>query len=113
MRKSASLTEVIIGAVILATVFTGLIAVVVSSRKFISRASRRLTSANLIRASISDLYYQVRNDTLATGALSSGVHNISNFTIDNVVYTRNYTVNASVESGYDYRKVDMTASFPD
>ena len=51
-RKSVTLIEVIVGAIILASVFAGLIGAFFSVRRYISHDNNRLISANLIIRSL-------------------------------------------------------------
>ena len=63
MKKSFTLMEVVVGAIILALVFGGLIAALVGARSYVKRADKRLISVNLIRKSFDELYPEVRADT--------------------------------------------------
>ena len=62
-KKSMTLMEVIVGAIILALVFGGLIAALTGARSYVKRADKRLVSVNLIRAAFDELYPAVRADT--------------------------------------------------
>lgn len=110
--KSAILTEVIIGAVILAVVFGGVISVLVSVRQHIGRSNRRMAAVNILRSGLSFLDFYVRNDTIDTEWLASGFHQFNDTTLDGLVYTSNYTVNITPEAGCEYRQVTATVVYP-
>jgi len=113
MRKGVSLVEVVVGAIILAIVFGGLLATFVGVRRYVRRANRRLIVVDLISQTMSDLYRAVREDTWNTGTLQAGSTNIGGYTIDSQVYQdggspNSYTV---ANTGADYRRVDVTINY--
>jgi type II secretory pathway pseudopilin PulG len=105
-----TLTEVIVGAILLAIIFGGLLASFISVRKYINRANKRLVSANLARGVLNGLYREVNADWDTTGGLTIGPHNNAlNTTIDSYTYTGNYTVSST---GNDYRQVTINIIYP-
>jgi len=97
-RKGFGLTEVIVGSIILAVVFTGFFASFVASRKYIKRANNRLVAANLIRSKFSSLYNEVREDKWSNPAplpLAIGVHTFTggNYDVAAVGNYRKVTIN--------------------
>ncbi|MFH1772461.1 MAG: type II secretion system protein [Candidatus Omnitrophota bacterium] len=58
-KKSMTLVEVLVSAVILATVFAGLFASFISARKYVSRANKRIVSSSLARSVFGFLHPQV------------------------------------------------------
>ena len=117
MKKAVTLTEVIVGAIILAVAFAGLFATFVAVRKYVKRANKRLIAADLISQTLNDLYRAVRADEwdaadpggpypLETAAPGT----INNYTIDGQNYGGNsYSV---VATPGDYRRVTVTVNYP-
>lgn len=123
VRKAVTLTEVIVGAVILAAVFAGLLASFVTTRKYINRAHKRLVTVNLARAVLDKLYSEVRQDNwnvsstpLYAQNTDWHVHQLSElgFTtpldIDKLKYGGNYEV--SQINNRDYRQVRVNITYP-
>ena len=114
-----TLTEILIGTVILALVFGGLLATFVGVRRYVRRANRRLIATNLARLDLNDLYREVSENVWNIGGLSVGVTNIPAYTIDQQVYQdtvaplglNRYTV--TNVPGQDYRRVSVVLNFPD
>ncbi len=119
-KKSFTLTEVIVGTVILALVFGGLLAAFTAARRYVTRANRRLVAANLTRSVLERLYKEVREDTWddADSPLSVGDHTLSDTNpavdtaaitdIDAMSYSGEYTVNSV--SSEEYREVVVTVT---
>lgn len=113
MRKGATLTEVIVGAVILSIVFGGLLATFVAVRKYINRANKRLIAINLVAHQLDNLYRAVSGDTWDSGALQLGSTNLNSYTIDGLVYQDSAAPNNySVATVGDYRQVSVTINYP-
>ena len=112
VKKTFTLTEIIVGSIILASVFGGLVASFIAVCCYINKASMRLIAANLLaRDVLSRLYNEVREDTYDTGGLSIGNHNNAiNITIDGSQYTGSYTVSSIQER--DYRRVSIAVNYP-
>jgi type II secretory pathway pseudopilin PulG len=72
-----TLMEIVVSLIILATVFGGLTATFVGVKRYVSRASRRLTAVNLGRQALNALYVQTRADTWNTGALTAGTRSFA------------------------------------
>lgn len=123
IKKSVSLVEVIVGALILATAFGGLLASFISARRYINRVNKRLITANLIRGALNELYKDVRQDTWNAGDLRIHTEILPNYTIDNLSYSggaanNNYVVvDCSVAGNCptvgSYRRVDATMHYPE
>ncbi|MCP4652068.1 MAG: hypothetical protein GY858_01625 [Candidatus Omnitrophica bacterium] len=120
MKKSATLVEVVVSSIILATVFGGLMASFVSVRKYVGRANKRLVAANLARTTLNRLYIHVREDFWwAGGGLSLGPHALNpapSPTVDTVFYDdgglSGYTVALGPGSA-QYRQVTVDVAFGD
>ena len=128
MRKSVTLTEVLVSAVILASVAAGLFATFVSVRRYINRANRRIIAANLARSVLEDLYKNVRADTWnssanplyapSTGSWQqsddlSSVFGSPSLTIDNNLYGgMNSYYQVRQIAGRDYREVQVFVEYP-
>ena len=116
-KKSVTLTETIVGSVILALVFGGLLVSFIAVRKYVLRANIRLVTANLSRGTLNDLYRAVRQDqweTVDTALYSLDTdwqdHTLVNPTIDNVTYTADYQVRRV--AGHDYREARVNIAYP-
>jgi len=115
MREGVTLTEVVIGTVVLAITFAGLLATFVAVRKYVKRANKRLITTELVSGKLNDLYRYVRDDTWdTTGDLRIGTRNIGSYTIDNQVYQDGGSPNSysSVATVGDYRRVSVTINYP-
>jgi type II secretory pathway pseudopilin PulG len=128
MRKSVTLMEVLVSAVILASVTAGLFATFVAVRRYINRANRRIIATNLARSVLEDLYKNVRADTWnssvnalyapSTGAWQSSddlssVFGSPSLTIDNNLYggTDSYYQVRQI-AGRSYREVQVFVEYP-
>jgi len=91
------LTEVLIGSLILASVFVGLMSAVVSVKKLNLRSLQRLQATQLAREVLESLYDDVRWDwwSTNTGGLTLGTHSVGSAVIDNITYSRSYTVSST------------------
>ncbi|MBU2103345.1 MAG: type II secretion system GspH family protein [Candidatus Omnitrophica bacterium] len=114
IKKSFTLVEVIVSAVILALTFGGLLAAFSGARAYVARAERRLVAANAARAWLNGLYVQVRQDTWDLPAnLLQTTTSPGNLTDPfNRNYTQTYERNATLEAGREYRSIDMHTGFP-
>jgi len=122
-KKAFGLTEVLVGAVILAIVFAGLLSSFIGARAYVKRANKRLVAANLIRNVFNSLYKDIRQDRWAwddaAGALrlldAAGAPNtvaLPGYTIDDLTYGPNNTYNVSAVAGRQYRQVTATVRYP-
>ena len=59
-KKAVTLTEILVGAVILAVTCGGVLAAFAGARTYVARADRRLAAANLARAQLNAFYVDVR-----------------------------------------------------
>ncbi len=110
MRKGVTLTEVIVGAVILSVAFGGLLATFVAVRKYVNRANKRLIAVNLATHQFDNLYRAVSADTWDSGDLQTGSTNLDSYTIDGQSYAGNsYSVSATAG---DHRQVSVTINYP-
>ena len=113
VRKGVTLTEVIVGAVILSIAFGGLLATFVAVRKYVNRANKRLIVVNLVTNQFDNLYREVRGDTWDSGALQPGSTNLNSYTIDGLVYQDAGAPNSySVATVGNYRQVSVTINYP-
>ncbi|MDD4182691.1 MAG: prepilin-type N-terminal cleavage/methylation domain-containing protein [Candidatus Omnitrophica bacterium] len=133
--KGFTLMEVVVSLIILATVFGGLTATFVGVKRYVSRASRRLTVVNLGKEALNALYIHVRADTWnnAGAALAPGRYSFAagaitqvpnSIAIDGFTYgdaaaaviddvwpdPNNYTVRTI--AGRDYREVTVHVWYP-
>ena len=112
MKKAFTLIEVLVGALILAVTFAGLIASFTGTRGYIFRSNKRLVVANLANGQLAQLYNAVREDFAGSplNPLSSGTHNVTPVTIDGVSYSGDYLVEEV--AGKDYLKVTINMNYP-
>ena len=71
-KKGVSLLEIIISAVIVAMVVTGVVGVFVSGRKLIVHSRNRISAAELGKKFIDPIQAQVRQDQWGTNSLTNG-----------------------------------------
>lgn len=132
-KKSFTLMEIVVGLIILATVFGGLTATFVGVKRYVARATRRLTAANLGRQVVNALASQVRADTwnaagsslavgshkcdAAAGPVVTQVHDAETVSVfvygaadGNASNPNNYVV--SNVAGRQYRQVDVNVQYP-
>ena len=124
MKRTVTLTEVVVASVILALVFGGLFASFIAVRNYVNRANKRLIVINLVRRTFNSLYPAVREDwwndenmPLYAGPACLNpdgewcVYNLPDYSIDNINYENNdYRVKNI--PGKDYREVKVTIHYP-
>ena len=108
-KKGFSLTELIVGAIIIASVFTGLIGTFLYLKGYVRHSRERLISVNLVRNVLENRYKDVREDQWDTGPLSVGTHVMDNADVDGIIYTGNYEV--SDLGNRDYRQVTTNVEY--
>lgn len=109
---SFTLTEVLVGAVILVASYGVLLLSFTSARSYVFRANKRIIAANLARNELNNLYAQVGQDNWDTssGPFYFGVHNLNAVSIDGITYPRSY--NVTPVAGRDYRQITVTIQYP-
>jgi Tfp pilus assembly protein PilV len=107
-----TLMEVLIGAIILAASFGGIVAAFTAARSYVSRSNKRLVAANLARSYLNQLYNDVSADIWNSTACSlyPGNYNLGSVTIDGIDYSITY--NVTNVTGYDYRQVVFNVTYP-
>lgn len=130
--RGFTLMEIVVSLIILATVFGGITATFVGVKRYVSRATRRLTAVNLSKQALNALYVQPRADTWNTGALVPGTYSFTagavtqvpnSITIDGFTYgagvagvdgawpdPNSYTV--TTIAGRQYRVVTVNVWYP-
>jgi len=109
MRKSLTLTEILISAFIIATCFAAVIAVFVNIRGFTYSFEKNYNATLLATTNLNNLWLSVREDTWNSGDLSTGNHTLSSVTVGGTTYNLSYEVSSA--SGKDYRQVDFKVSW--
>ena len=110
-KKTATLMEVLVGSVLLVSIFATLLVTFVSVRRYIRRANRRLVAVNGSRGVLNSLYFQVaENWDDSGGGLTVGLHDSGSVIIDNENYSASYYV---YDTSGDYRRVDVSVNYPD
>ena len=112
-----TLTEVIVGAIILAITFAGLLATFIAVRKYVKRANKRLIATDLVSQTLNDLYRSVDADKWDLGdpggpypLMTTTPGTVDSYTIDGQSYGGNsYSV---VPTPGDYRRVTVTINYP-
>jgi len=117
MKKAVTLTEVVVGAIILAITFAGLLATFVAVRKYVTRANKRLIATDLVSQTLNDLYRAVRADEWDAAdpggpfpLETTTPGTVDNYTIDGKSYGGNsYSVGATPG---EYRRVTVIINYP-
>lgn len=94
-NKGFTLIEILVSAVILALVMTGLANIFIAGKRHILHSRSRMTSGELARFFLDPIQMQVRQDQWATNCLGTGnpVNCPSQIqTIDGTTYTANWSV---------------------
>lgn len=113
MKKAVTLTEVVVGAIILSITFGGLLATFVAVRKYVKRANKRLITADLASRQLNDLYRAVSDDTWDSGTLAVGSEPLGPYEIDGLTYQDDVAPNSySVTTVGDYRRVSVIVNYP-
>jgi len=86
-----------VGSLITASVFIGLVSAILSVRKLNLKSLHRLQATQLAREVLESLYDDVREDwwSTGTGDLALGLYTLGNVIIDNISYSRSYTVSST------------------
>lgn len=112
-KKSFTLIEILVGALILALAFGGIFAGFIAVRKYVSHSNERLIAANLTRTILKNLYSQLGEDnwTDASGPFVDGkTYDLGTVTIDNFDYTMSYTVTGTTG---DRKQIEVNITYPD
>ena len=113
MKRALTLTEVVVGTIILTVVFGSLLATFVGVRRYTNHANRRLISTNLVEFKLNDLYRSVDYDLwpIAGEDLTPGTEDVGDYTIDNELYEGAAGIVVEDVGGMDYRKVTVTIDY--
>lgn len=113
VKKSFTLTEVLVASLILSATLGGLFATFTAARRYVAHSNRRMISVNLARGVSSLLYSQLGQDGWddASGAFNDKTYVLDDVVIDNISYGRSYTV--SSDPSREYRTVTITISYPE
>jgi len=107
MRRSLTLTEILVSAFIVATIFAAVIAVFINIRGFTGGFEKNYNANLLAESNLNNLWLSVKEDTWDSGDLSEGTHDLGSVTIGGTTYDLSYEVSTSG----DYRKVDFKVSW--
>lgn len=107
MRRSLTLTEILVSAFIIATTFAAVIAVFINIRGLTSGFRKNYNANLLAESNLNDLWLSVREDTWDSGGLSEEAHDLDSVTVGGVTYNLSYEVSTSG----GYRKVDFKVSW--
>ena len=124
IKKFVTLIEVIVGSVIVATIFGGLFSSFLAAREYIHHSNKRLMVVYIARSILDDLNGKVRQDTWddVTGPLyaASDVtwdkYSLPTYNIDSIVYggvaPNDNFYQVKKVAGRDYRQVEITLNYP-
>jgi len=98
VKKTFGLTEIIVGSVIIASAFTGLVTTFIATRRYIERSRRRLTAVNIARSYFNQWYNGLLNTDDGEYTLSGeeGNYFITNRDINRDGWTDYYIVTIRV-----------------
>lgn len=104
-KKGFTLLEILVAAIILALVMTGIANIFLASKKYVIHGRSRIQGAELGRAFLAPLQMGVRQDQWGNNCVSANVGCPSVQTIDSIKYTPTYEV--SQVPGTEMRKVKV------
>ncbi|MBU1121365.1 MAG: type II secretion system protein [Candidatus Omnitrophota bacterium] len=125
MKKSVTMIEIVVSAVILAVAFTLLISAFMTTRRYTTRANRRVIANNWIRSASNYLYKEMVQTGPTAPSFSSGQHglpfndtevgcdpNTSKLIVESVDYIGYYTVvddgnNRNITFNVTYESIDI------
>ncbi len=116
-EKGFTLIEIMIAALLVTTTAAGALAMFVNAKKMIRPGNN--IAGYLAQQKLETLYEAVRQDWWGLGGrpLTAGGPYADAVTVDGILYNRSYTVtaiNANTDAvPDDYRKVDVTITWPD
>ncbi|UCD15872.1 MAG: type II secretion system protein [Candidatus Omnitrophota bacterium] len=119
MRKSVTLIEIIVSAIILSVAFALLLSAFMFTRRYTARANRRLIANNWIRSASNYLYKEMARGDVDAPAFGEGQHGLplndtdypeelrSEIEVDGITYSGFYTI---VEDG-DNRNITFNVTY--
>lgn len=111
-KKAATLVEIVVATIILASVFAGVLASFMAVRGVIARANRRLTGVNITRTTFNNLYPHVNAISWnAVDLANANVISSPTIVVDGVPYT--YTKTTNSVGVNQYRQVNVSINYPD
>ena len=115
-KRSFTLLELLVSAIILVMTLAGLLATFVAARRAVIRSSRRVATFNIARKTLESLYEAVDASTWDSGALQVG-SDVGNGSIalppEYINYTWSYDVIDLSSSNHAYRQVNLIITYPD
>jgi len=91
-KKGLTLLEILIAALILALVLTGLVGIFVSGKKLVLHSRARMTGGELGKFFLDPLENQVRADQWGNNCLSGGACNLPPETLGTITYNAAYNM---------------------
>ena len=109
-KKGFTLIEILVSALILALVMTGMANVFLASRRHLMHTRSKIQAAELGRLFLAPLQMDVRQDQWSSNCLGSGTGCPGTETIDNITYTPTYnrTLNSPITN---LNKVKLTITW--
>ena len=118
-KKTFTLIEIMVSAVILALTFGALLLAFVAAKRYVSRVNKRLVSVNLGREVLNSLYDEVRPEWDERGELDVRIHEDEiDVTIDRRDYSGDYIVMEAEDADgdeiadFEYRRVKIHTNYP-
>lgn len=116
-KKAITLVEIIVSAILLASVLAGIVSTFVSTRRMVGKGTERVAAASSVRQALDGLYSAVRADHMDISnnkydggtALEEINHPLGNPGVG-TVSNLEYDVQAA-PAGYDYKNVTATATY--
>jgi len=113
-KKSATLVELLVAAVIVSLVLAAILATFLTVKAYIYRANKRTVATNLSRSNSYSLGKSVSaNWDDSTHPLSTGTESIDSYSIDGIDYGPNNEYTVEDEPAFDYRKISITINYPE
>ena len=112
-KKGLSLLEIIISALIMSLLVTGLANLFISGKRLLLHNRAKMTGGELGRHFLDPLQMDVRQDQWGSNCLSGGGCAAASETVDNITYTSGYTVtNGAPIANLNKVKVNITWNEP-
>ena len=109
-KKGLTLIEILVSAIILALVMTGLVGIFIGGKRHILHSRSRMTAAELGKYFLEPLQMEVRQDTWSTNCLGgSACPPTTPQTLDNIQY--NATYNTSAVAGTTVRRARVSINW--
>jgi len=107
-RKALTLVEILVSAVLFASVVAGFLSVIVSTKRLNARSTHRMQAVYAARQILESLYEDVREDQWDANGLTLGNGTTVTKMVDGIIYTINYVVS---DAPGEVRQVDVNVTW--